>query len=242
MTTILLYGEMADKFGEKWELAVSSVGEAIRAMEANRPGIFAYLEESEERGIDFKVTVNGEDQSTFDEVKMARTIKTLSISPIVRGQKSGVVKIIIGVVLIAAAIFVPGMGIAVFGIQGLTWGAVVASVGISMVIGGVAQLITGTPKAKTADQTKDSSIFGGPENTVAQGGPVPLVYGGPIIVGSQVISAGISSEDTNTGYVDPSFGSDPIPGFHGIFHYSPVLWTQFQDTPTYPVVPDDPTA
>ena len=38
-----------------------------------------------------------------------------------------------------------------------------------------------------------SYLFNGPVNTRAQGGCVPLVYGGPIKVGSYTISAGVSS-------------------------------------------------
>lgn len=199
MTTIFLYGEMAEKFGPVWRLAVSSVGEAIRAIEANRPGLIAYLEESAGRGVDFNVKVNGVDTVAEDALRARRKIESIQISPVVRGSKDAWVQVVIGAVLIAVAVFAPGMQGLAFGIEGLTWGAVVGGMGIGMALGGIAQMIAGTPKmgsAKIDDSGKGSSLFNGPENVTMQGGPVPICYGGPIIVGSRVVSAGIHTEDT----------------------------------------------
>ena len=47
---------------------------------------------------------------------------------------------------------------------------------------------------RDAADSRASHLFDGAVNTEAQGGPVPLIYGGPIRVGSTVVSAGISAE------------------------------------------------
>ena len=47
---------------------------------------------------------------------------------------------------------------------------------------------------RDAADSRASHLFDGAVNTAAQGGPVPLIYGGPIRVGSTVVSAGISAE------------------------------------------------
>ncbi len=39
-----------------------------------------------------------------------------------------------------------------------------------------------------------SFLFDGPSNTAAEGGVVPVIYGGPVRVGSTLISAGVSSD------------------------------------------------
>ena len=73
--------------------------------------------------------------------------------------------------------------------------------GASLLIGGVAQLLTPVPKmdglgagaSRGADSTNDprrSYSFSGIQNTSRQGVPVPIVYG-EVITGSVVISAGI---------------------------------------------------
>jgi predicted phage tail protein len=70
-------------------------------------------------------------------------------------------------------------------------------IGASLVLGGVAQLLTPTPKIPTGSNSEQdprkSYSFSGIQNTSRQGLPVPIVYG-ETIVGSVVISAGIDTE------------------------------------------------
>jgi len=68
--------------------------------------------------------------------------------------------------------------------------------GVSLILGGVAELIFGK---NTSDGTTENAnnrpsyAFGGAINTIGQGNPVPILYG-RLEVGSQVISAGISTQ------------------------------------------------
>jgi predicted phage tail protein len=68
-----------------------------------------------------------------------------------------------------------------------------------MVAGGVVQMLSPQPKmgkgsADSADN-QASYIFNGPVNVTAQGAAVPILYGGPMEIGSTVISAGIEAVD-----------------------------------------------
>jgi predicted phage tail protein len=64
----------------------------------------------------------------------------------------------------------------------------------SLVLGGIAQLLTPIPKIGGAeDDPRKSYSFSGVQNVSRQGVPVPIVYG-EMIVGSIVISAGISTD------------------------------------------------
>jgi hypothetical protein len=93
--------------------------------------------------------------------------------------------------LLAIGFLVPGIG--ALGVQ------LLVGVGASLVLGGVAQLLTPVPTLSTpstADTEKDprkSYSFSGIQNTSRQGTPVPIVYG-ETLVGSIVISAGIDTE------------------------------------------------
>jgi predicted phage tail protein len=63
--------------------------------------------------------------------------------------------------------------------------------GIGLVLGGVAQLLTPTPKiSQDEGDPRKSFSFSGIQNTNRAGVPVPVVYG-ETLVGSVVISAGI---------------------------------------------------
>jgi predicted phage tail protein len=111
-------------------------------------------------------------------------------------------RILAGVALIALA-FIPGIGtataaaIAAGAKAGFTVvGTALFGLGASLVLGGVAQLLTPTPRvaqgADTQDDPRKSYSFSGIQNTSRQGVPVPIVYG-ETIVGSVVISAGIDT-------------------------------------------------
>jgi predicted phage tail protein len=113
--------------------------------------------------------------------------------PVLAGA-GAVGRIIAGVALVAAAIFIPGLGL------GLA-GATVTQIGIlggALILGGVAQLISPVPQLNTGtDSDKDprkSYSFSGIQNVSRQGVPVPVVYG-ETLVGSVVISAGINTEE-----------------------------------------------
>jgi predicted phage tail protein len=99
-------------------------------------------------------------------------------------------RIIAGIALIALALFVPAAAI------GLTSMLGIGLAGASLVLGGIAQLLTPTPTvpqgADTQDDPRKSYSFSGIQNTSRQGVPVPIVYG-ETVVGSVVASAGIDT-------------------------------------------------
>jgi predicted phage tail protein len=89
-------------------------------------------------------------------------------------------------------LFAPGAALAsaafTLGSQAVT---VIAGIGLSLVLGGVAQLLTPTPKlSQDEGDPRKSFSFSGIQNTNRAGVPVPVVYG-ETLVGSVVISAGI---------------------------------------------------
>ncbi|AZZ74685.1 MULTISPECIES: tail assembly protein [Pseudomonas] len=194
LRTIRLYGTLGASFGRVHRLAVNNAAEAIHALCILVPGFERFLMESRDRGLTYSVFL-GRDNIGHDRLKAPSGTMDIRIAPVVIGSKrAGSLQTVVGVVLIAAATFFTGgfAGIAAGG----TWGAV-GSVGISMVIGGVMQMLS--PQAKglgTQDgpANRASYSFNGPTNTSAQGNPVGLLYG-QAIVGSAVISAGIYAQD-----------------------------------------------
>lgn len=76
-------------------------------------------------------------------------------------------------------------GAALYWVIGLTVVSVAYALSISPEVGGYDR--------DSADE-KASYLFDGAVNTHAQGGIVPLIFGGPIRVGSTVVSAGVTSE------------------------------------------------
>lgn len=207
METIRLYGSLGRKFGRvhHLELATGSVAEAIRALGVLYAEFDSWLTAAKDRGEGYAVFY-GDNNLEQQELQLPALGRDIRIAPVILGSKSGgVFNIILGAVLVVVgAILAPYSG-------GLS--VALMNMGYAMIVGGVVQLLTPTPKgmaSKDRPENTPSYNFNGPVNTQAQGNPVPLLYG-ELIVGSAVISAGISVQDEQYIPQAPSTG----PGYGG---------------------------
>lgn len=240
LRTIHLHGSLAEQFGPSFKMQVNSPCEAIRALCTQLHGFERTIAE----GDAFRCVVGKKISKgrSFGATRLPRTddehreaAKTLAtdlrqpwhtgeedfhIVPVVRGRgRGGVAKIVVGVVLIAAAVMTSGVAGPLAGMAngefmagavaahamgqsmafGISYGTV-AAMGAMMTLGGIAQAIS--PQPKTGDYRQREAdpaaragyLFNSVVNTVEQGGPVPLIYG-ETLVGSQVIAMGITPED-----------------------------------------------
>lgn len=190
MRTVKLYGEMIKKYGREFVLEVESVTEAIRALAANFPGFEKDLLNSHDRGIKYIVKVDDKHVKESELNNNLSPNSTIRIAPIVAGSKrGGIFQAIIGAVLVIAGLVLVSFGQA--------WGAYLIKLGAVMIAGGIVQLLTPLPKTGGINENpenKPNNYFDGAVNTTAQGHPVPLGYG-KLIVGSAVISAGLTVEE-----------------------------------------------
>ena len=99
-----------------------------------------------------------------------------------------------GVALVAASFFIPGSAALAVGALKVGIGSAVFGLGTTLVLGGVAQLLSPVPKldVTTEQDPRRSYSFSGIQNTSRPGTPVPIVYG-ETLVGSIVISAAIDT-------------------------------------------------
>ncbi len=186
LRTIRIYGRLA-KFLKRrvFRAEVASAAEAVRFLLANFPQLEPELVKGH-----YRVSVGGYDLAE-DELHAPAGQQEIKIVPVVAGA-GAVGRIIGGVALLAAAIFIPGFA----AWAGPTAFSLIVGVGASLVLGGVSQLLTPVPtmsSGSTADTSKDprkSYSFSGIQNTSRQGLPVPICYG-EVLIGSVVISAGI---------------------------------------------------
>jgi predicted phage tail protein len=196
MKTIVLHGELGKAFGERWHLDVRTAGEALRAIEANRPGIRAHMLQSTKNGVGYRVLFD-EREAGVDELSAPFGREVLHIVPEVQGSKDEAVTIAIGVALIVAS---GGLGAAPL-IGTLSASAIAANIGVGLVLSGAARMLSPTPEqpemaslGSLGDEQTTSYYFTGPVNRAQQGGPVPIGYG-EVIVGSVQISAGVAAEN-----------------------------------------------
>lgn len=201
LRTIRIYGSLA-KFLKRrsFKADVATAAEAVKFLLANFPQLERHMAEQHyEIKVGDHPLMLGEDPGELHLPTGKR--ETISIIPVVAGA-GATGRIIAGVALVALSLlFAPGAALAgglfTLGSQAVSIGV---GIGVSLAIGGVAQLLTPTPQLQLKTKGQDSDAdprksysFSGIQNVSRQGLPVPIVYG-ETMVGSIVISAGVSTE------------------------------------------------
>ncbi len=214
---IHLYGALRKKYGKKITIDVETPGEIVRALVSQIPGFRHTIASGTwcfVRGDKISGEYFGIEELNF----RLGSHKDFHIFPAPKGKKSGGVgKAIIGAIVIIAAVAFwyvggPVWAAGYFGIAEGTALALTASVGmmgVSMVVSGVSMMLAPQPKAMDiqTEETNQSFIFSGPQNSSGQGYPIPLVYG-KVRVGSIVGSAKLET----TEYSAPPVGLPAVSG------------------------------
>lgn len=189
MKTIMLHGQLK-QFGEQFSLNVDSAAEATHALSCQMPEFKLFMLQAEQNGMRFAVfldEVNEQGNIGERDISNHTGASTIHIVPKIMGSGGkafGWLQVIAGAALV-------GLSFTPFG-AGWAMGA-----GIGLMIGGAASMLMPTPSldSQDPDGNRANYGFGGAVTTVAQGNPVPLLYG-ERDAGGFICSAGIYTEDT----------------------------------------------
>ncbi|OCG40797.1 hypothetical protein A9G28_07600 [Gilliamella sp. Fer1-1] len=184
MAIVRLYGNLK-QYGDKFNMNAETAAEALNGLYCQINGLKKQIMDGY-----FRVRIKGVDMNEgnlqFGLHSRIPQDAVIHIVPKTAGAKGGIFSFIAG-----AAMVVVGV---------LTEQYWLAGMGVGMMLGGVAQMLTKLPKTDklTADKN-NNTYFSNLDNTIAQGAPVPLCYG-LIKVGSKVLSQGLETLDdaTNT--------------------------------------------
>lgn len=185
LTKVRLDGVMGKKFGREWELSVSSPSEALRLIEANQPGLRAWMIQNAKTYEGYEVVcvyVDGSQEHLDDSSYLLERgqLAEIRFTPVIVGASS-TIKMIVGVVMVVAGVYFDQ-----------PW---LVKMGATMILGGVIEALSPRPSQTERDGSQSNSYyFDGPANTEVQGAPVPLIYG-RLLVGSHPISASISVDE-----------------------------------------------
>lgn len=195
MKTIELHGILAKKFGRFFKLDVKSAKEACHAIACQIPAFKQFMLDSERLGYRFAV-FNGKKKTqhtNISEQQLDNTTTAEHIHVVPRiigsgGKNGGWLQVVAGAILVAVGYFTFGATSA--------YGVALMGAGLGVMMGGVSTLLMPTPNMDdpNEDGNKPNNGFGGAVTTVAQGNPVPILYG-ERDVGGFIASAGIYAED-----------------------------------------------
>jgi len=194
---IKLYGHLREYTGLKEvEAHVNNVREAVSFLTCNWPTLESQIVQN-----NYHVLLDKDDVGE-DELLYPIGDASISFIPVVEGSgKFG--RIIAGAALIGASFLFPGAGMfgttsifgsSVTGTFAAGVGTFVSSIGASLILQGVSDLLTPTPSIPEAEQTPESSAFSSPLNVSMPGIAIPLVYG-TAICGSIVVSTSVEIGD-----------------------------------------------
>lgn len=190
---IRLYGALAKFIGKRvLQADIATPAEAIRFLLANWPGLEKHMADQH-----YKVALGRDELKIGDHPEQLHTpagASEIRIIPVTAGA-GAVGRIIAGVALLVASFAIPGFA----AWAGPTAYSLIIGVGTSLVLGGVAQLLSPVPQppsmgTDSEDDPRKSYSFSGIQNTARNGVPVPVVYG-QTLVGSVTISQAVDVAD-----------------------------------------------
>lgn len=167
---VRLYGDLV-AFGDEVFYEVSTPYEVIKAVDANYPGFTDKLGQGE-----YAMFMG--DEPVTEESRLKRLPDSgsclIHVFPVPTGHDPATLTwAVIGEAILDAVILL----------------AVAYTVNFAI------SYLFPPEEADNGEKNKPSYHFNGPVNTMSQGNPVAICYGGPLLVGSQVISSAISAED-----------------------------------------------
>ena len=196
MAIVRLYGDLK-QFGDKFNMSIETASEGLNGLYCQIAGLRQRIQDGWVRIRINGVYITDENLAVGLHSRLPKNA-VIHIVPHVAGAKNGG---IFGFIA-GAALVVGGL---IAGVStGLGFGLVAAGAGL--MLGGVAQMLTRMPKTekKTADSNRNT-YFSNLDNTMAQGAPVPLIFG-RMKVGSKVLSQELETLDE----VESNVGDKPI--------------------------------
>jgi predicted phage tail protein len=194
---IVLHGSL-EEYGKEFNLDISTPAEAVRALCCQIKGLKDAIRKGEFRVIRGERDENNELKNAIDENDLPMTMgkfDELHIVPVAVGSKNnGVLKVILGVVLIGVGFAVAGTSAgALFGIKAATF----KMLGAGMLFNGIGQMLSPTVTTDSNESAADkpSFSFNSGANLTTEGNIVPVAYGKKVWCSSVVLSEGMDVQE-----------------------------------------------
>ena len=202
---VYLHGELGEKFGDHWEMSAPTIADAIKLIECQTKGFKKYLIESVDAGLEAAIVIK--DREIEEALELNLNMEgDMHIALMPSGSRKGWAKLILAAIIIyltwgaasgPAATWAAAPASAAVGapmVMSYT-GMLAMSFGLSLAMMGITELTTKTPKH---DKAGEGGMFNGPESTIVQDTPVPILYG-ELLIGGKPISVNFKAGGMSTG-------------------------------------------
>lgn len=207
LTPVHFVGALRKAIGHaRVDLDVKSPSEALRAMDVITRGKLSEYLRGEGKDRLYRIALgkpsNTIDAETEGTHRSGRT--AIYFIPTIRGRNSGFGKVLAGIALIALAVIsqqyylLPYAWSAVGTTAWAAAGTIAMGFGVSLVLGGITQMLTPTPKGQDGQaEQRLSTTLAGNTSVVVQGGCVPVVYGRMLVAPLPVLIS-MANNDVST--------------------------------------------
>lgn len=196
-TIIKLHGKLAHEIGSEFEFFnIRKPADALFALETRFPHLRKQILSLSKIGEHYEILVNNQRVVGNELNKNISNIERIDIIPSVMGQffKGALVNFFIGLGISAGVATVLATVAVTFAI----------SLAVGLIIAGIAYLLTPIPEtepneAEISQSIKNASFtFQTPQNSSAQGRPIPIIYGrlrvGSLVVGTTITNYELSQD------------------------------------------------
>jgi len=204
---VYLVGELAEKFGSSFTVHAANYSEIFKCLDVNHLTFKRYLLDAEERGVGFTLETAGKFEEDEKDLLLPLRQGDITFAALPAGSKSGGAKIFAALVLFfvlgpmaaqaaTASGFASGVTLSAGTVgastagtfMGLTAAQITTGVqmlSLNLALTGIQQLMAPDP---AVDDNPTNYLFNGAEQTLAEGDPVPLLYGELRVPGRPVSS------------------------------------------------------
>lgn len=246
---VRLLGDLGERYGaEHVYKNLRTPADAIKLLCINKPKLQEELIHAHEHGIGYRLIQANTDLG-YEDLHLPIGSKDLILTPVIAGSGGSTTQILVGVGLVAAAIVIgpaaggflglgaglggaTGAGAAIsMGLVGAGFATAVGAIGTSLILSGVATLLSPQPTVGNLSGSKgqigdgengstdgpqsvtsgasdiQSYMYTGATNTVGTGATIPVIYG-EVIAGAHLLSAFVEVVDES----DPLSTSIREPG------------------------------
>lgn len=204
---VILAGNLGDLYGSEWHVKAKTLKDVFQCINANYPSFNNHMLKAVlEDKVNYTIQ-NGEEFIGEEDLNFLLSEDTVIITEVPAGAKGGTGKIITGIILIAAYVYLnfaapgSGEGLRSF-IQGASKAAAEgtatlgqkaalaalnasAMIGINLTLAGIQQLNAPDP---SVDDNETDYLFNGPAQTVLSGRPIPYLFGRKVVGGIPISS------------------------------------------------------
>jgi predicted phage tail protein len=195
MTHVKLMGEMGEKFGSEWECVDTNIRDIMKCIDVQVEGLKEYLVDCHNKNIEFSIQSGDTLIEEFPELYLNVARDEVIITPVPAGSGKGLGKLITGLLLLAAFLFMPGLGAAM-----TTGGTTVGTAGAAAGLGQAGAFMSLTTSGIATGTSVSSAIAAGA--TLNMAGMAVMMLGTNLaLMGLAEMSAPDPDKTTN----DPSY-------------------------------------